>query len=246
MNTIRSLLLALIFAALSPVAAADAIDDALANPARGAEDRERDARSHPAEVLRFFGLTPGMRVADVFGGGGYYSEIIAQVVGPAGGVILHNNSAYASFADKQLAERFAFRRYPNIHRLTAEIGELGIEDASVDMVIMIMAYHDIYWTAEDWSIDPVSFFGEIRAMLKPGGVLGIVDHAALPGTGKSAAQTLHRIDEAFAKTDIESRGFTFTGSLNVLRNAQDDRAKSVFDESIRGRTDRFVYRFVKK
>ena len=239
-------LFGLTMAILAFASNADTIDDALTNPARPQDDRERDARSKPGEVLRFFGLTPGMHVADIFAGGGYYSEIIAQAVGPGGKVILHNNAAYAGFAAQQLQQRFAADRYPNISRVTAEIGEIGIPDASVDMVIMIMAYHDVYWTADNWSIDVVSFFGEIRAMLKPGGVLGIVDHAAAAGTGNRAAQTLHRIDEQFAREDIESRGFEFTGALEVLRSSADDRSKSVFDESIRGKTDRFVYRFVKK
>lgn len=224
---------------------ADPIDEALANPARPQTDLERDARSKPVEVLRFFGLEPGMRVADIFAGGGYYSEIIAQAVGTSGQVVLYNNAAYESFASKQLKARFAADRYPNIQRLTAEVGELAIADESVDMVIMIMAYHDIYWTADNWSMDPVSFFGEIRAMLKPGGVLGIVDHAAAANTGNSAAQTLHRIDEEFARKDIESHGFRFTGALDALASPADDHTKSVFDESIRGKTDRFVLRFVK-
>jgi predicted methyltransferase len=239
-------LVGLVLAITAPASNADAIDNALANPARPQADLERDTRSKPGEVLRFFGLAPGMSVADVFAGGGYYSEIIAQAVGPSGKVILYNNAAYEGFASQQLQQRFAAERYPNIQRLTAEIGEIGIADASVDMVIMIMAYHDVYWSTDNWSIDPVSFFGEIRAMLKPGGVLGIVDHAAVGASGSSAAQTLHRIDEQFARSDIESRGFEFTGSLNVLRSPTDDHTKSVFDEEIRGKTDRFVYRFVKK
>jgi len=82
--------------------------------------------------------------------------------------------------------------------------------------------------------------------VKPGGTLAIIDHSAIAGTASSAAQTLHRIDAAFARSDIESRGFKFTGSLDVLHNAKDDRTKTVFDPAVRGRTDRFVYRFVRE
>ena len=95
-------------------------------------------------------------------------------------------------------------------------------------------------------IDRDRFFEQVHRSLKPGGVLGIVDHAAVPGTGKSAAQDLHRIDEAFAKSDIESAGFSLEARSDVLRNPADDRTLLVFDEEIRGKTDRFVFRFVKR
>jgi predicted methyltransferase len=114
------------------------------------------------------------------------------------------------------------------------------------MVIMVMTYHDVYYTADSWSIDPISFFGEVRAMMKAGAVLGIVDHAAQPGTANHSVQSLHRIDEKFAIDDIVGRGFEFKGSLDVLRNPADDRTVNVFEPSVRGKTDQFVLRFVKK
>ena len=72
-------------------------------------------------------------------------------------------------------------------------------------------------------------------------MLLIVDHAAVNGSGKQNTQALHRIDEAFAKTDLAARGLVFEASLEVLRNANDDRSKGVFDPSIKGKTDRFVH-----
>lgn len=81
--------------------------------------------------------------------------------------------------------------------------------------------------------------------MKPGGVLAVVDHSATAGTGKAAAQDLHRIDEVFAKRDIESAGFVFGVESNVLRNPDDGRSMLVFDDRIRRKTDRFVYRFIK-
>jgi predicted methyltransferase len=230
-----------------PAAAhADAIDDALQNPQRREEDLDRDPRSKPKEVLSFFGVKPGMTVVDLFAGSGYYTEIIARVVGPRGKVYLHNNAEYLNFVGKDVEQRLAGGRLPNVQRLDAEIGELGMEDASVDMVIMVMTYHDIYYTADSWSIDPISFFGEVRAMMKPGGILGIVDHSAQPGTGNHVVQTLHRIDEKFAVDDIVSRGFEFKGALDVLRNPADDRTVNVFEPAVRGKTDQFVLKFTKK
>jgi predicted methyltransferase len=223
---------------------ADPIDTAVAQPGRSAADVERDARDHPGDLLHFFGLAPGMTVLDLFAGGGYYSALLGNIVGEHGRVYMHNNAAYLGFAGKSLDERLAAGPLPNVVRLDAEIGALGIADASVDLVLMVMTYHDLYFTADDWSIDPAAFFAEVRAMLKPGGILAIVDHAAAPGSPVSTAQSLHRIDESFARADIVARGFTYTGSLDVLRNSADDHTLSVFDPAIRGKTDRFVLRFV--
>jgi predicted methyltransferase len=196
-------------------------------------------------VLDFIGIQPGMTVLDLFAGGGYFSEMLGHTVGETGHVIMHNNAAYLQFAGKALEERAASGRMtPNVRRLDAEIGELGIAPGSVDVVLIVMSYHDLYVKSDDWDIDPNTFFAEIRTVLKPDGVLAIVDHAAQEGSGSSAAQQLHRIDEAFAESDIESHGFELTGKLDVLRNATDDHTINVFDPAIRGKTDRFVHRYV--
>jgi predicted methyltransferase len=125
--------------------------------------------------------------------------------------------------------------------------KLGSE--AFDMILMILVYHDIYYVSESNpkhpEIDRARFLAQIHRALKAGGVLAVVDHSAKPGTGKRAAQDLHRIGESFAKKDIESAGFVFDGESNVLRNPDDDRTTLVFEERIRRKTDRFVYRFIK-
>jgi len=242
------LLVALLPTPLSNVYAAEPADPVTAAvnaPDRSPADRERDTRDHPVDVLQFFGVTPGMTVADLFAGGGYYSELVGRVVGGNGKVYLYNNAAYQGFAGDALKERIASGRLVNVTVLNAEVGALGIPAASVDMVLMVMSYHDLYYKSEDWAVAPAALFHDVSAMLKPGGVLAIVDHAATAGSGSTSAQTLHRIDEAFARADIESRGFKFTGSIDVLRSPADDHTKTVFDPAIQGHTDRFVYRFVK-
>jgi predicted methyltransferase len=246
--TMRKLFTATLFALLvtSVPAAADAIDAAVNDPGRTAADRERDQRDHPAELLRWFGLEPGMVVVDLFAGGGYFSEIVGNVVGDRGRVYMHNNAAYrGAFAGDAIKARVASGRLRNVVQLDAEVGSLAVPPASVDFVLMVMSYHDLYFKDDDWSVDPTTLFAEINAMLKPGGILAIVDHVAADGTGSSAAQTLHRIDQAFAIKDIESRGYGLTGTLDLLRVPADDHSKSVFDPTIRGKTDRFVLRFVK-
>ncbi len=221
--------------------------DAVNNPARSLADRERDKTSKPNAVLNLADIKPGMTVLDLFAGGGYYSELLSYAVGPEGRVISHTNAVYESSTGEEATSRFKDKRLPNVSRVISEIDKLGLEKASLDMMFLVLTYHDIYFTADYWpKVDRDNFFRQIRESLKPGGVLVVVDHSALANTGLSAAQELHRIDEAFAKQDIESAGFTFDAASDVLRNSNDARTLSVFDEAIRRKTDRFVYRFVKK
>jgi predicted methyltransferase len=220
---------------------------ALAAPDRSDADRERDATSKPAEVLAFFEVAPGMRVADLFAGGGYYSEILSHAVGPTGRVTAHNNGAYAQFAGEQPARRFGDNRLGNVDYIVTEANALQLP-GGLDLVIMVMSFHDLYWVEESqgWpAIDRRRFIEQVFASLRPGGSLGIVDHSAAAGSGIDAVGALHRIDEAFVKAELEAVGFRLAAASDILRNPQDDRTKQVFDPSIRRKTDRFVLRFEK-
>jgi len=217
-----------------------------AGPERTADDLARDARDHTSEVVSFIGVKPGMVVVDMFAGSGYYSELMGNIVGPTGKVYLYNNGGYAGFAAKPLAARVESGRMQNVVVLTKEVPDIDIPPDSVDLVFMSMSYHDLYFEDEGFSVDPKVFFAELNAMLKKGGTLAIIDHVAAPNTGSSAAQDLHRIDVAFAQKDIESRGFKLVGSLDVLRNTTDDHTKLVFDDAVRGKTDRFIHKYVKQ
>jgi predicted methyltransferase len=246
---------ALVFASLliaaPPLQAADIpsnIAAAVASPDRSAKDRERDAHDKPAELLAFAGVKPGMKVADVFGGGGYWSEIFSHAVGPSGSVTLVNNEGYANFAKDDIKARFAGDRLKAVKQLVGPTNNLGMGKDQYDLIEIFMSYHDIYWVdeKEGWpKIDADNFIKQLHAALKPGGKLLIVDHAAKAGTGSSAAQDLHRIDEEFAKKDFTSHGFKLEKTWDGLRNSADDRTKQVFDPSIRGKTDRFTQLYVK-
>lgn len=222
----------------------DHIAAAVASPERSAKDRERDARDKPAELLAFAGLEPGMKVADVFGGGGYWSEIIARAVGPSGSVTLVNNSPYFNFGQEDLKTRFADGRLKEVKRRVVETANMDLGREQFDMVVIYLSYHDIYWheEASGWPrIDADRFLTQLHDALKPGGKLLIVDHAAVAGSGKAAASDLHRIDEAFTKKDIASHGFLLEKAWPGLRNSTDDHTKGVFDDAIRGKTDRFTH-----
>jgi predicted methyltransferase len=228
--------------------ARDALAAALANPARSEADRERDLRDLPADVLGLAGFRPGMTIADIFGGGGYYSEIIAGIVGPKGHVRLINNPSYDGYAKKGLATRLAGNRLPTVDYEVMPPNAMTLGDRTLDGALIVMSYHDLYVNdpADNWpAIDAGQFIDQIVAGLKPGGVLLIVDHQARPGSGKDDAQKLHRIEESFAIADFKAHGLDFVGSIPVLRHAEDDHSLNVFDKAIRGKTDRFVHLYRK-
>ena len=221
----------------------------LANPARSAEDRERDARDKPAEVLALAKFEAGDTVADILAGSGYYSEILSGIVGPQGQVLLVNDERYDAFGKEGLAKRLADGRLPNVRHVVGPSEALGMGENVLDGAVIVMSYHDLYWVDEKKpdppKIDAGQFLDQIARALKPGGALLVVDHSAKAGTGSSDAQTLHRIDEQFAIADFKQHGLTLEAELPLLRNAADDRSTNVFDPAIRGRTDRFVHLYRK-
>jgi predicted methyltransferase len=197
-------------------------------------------------VLEFFGIERGDYVLDLFSGGGYYTELLSRVVGPEGKVLAHSNQAYLSFVGEEFEARYADDRLPNVDVLIAENNELDLEPGSLDAIVLVLAYHDVYFVADAWpAIDKEKLLGELFSALKPGGVVGIVDHAALPGAPPETGSTLHRIDPALVISDLESAGFALDGENEELRNTTDDHTTLVFDAAIRGKTDRFVLRFTK-
>jgi predicted methyltransferase len=221
---------------------------ALAAPGRLAADREEDARRKPAEVLEFFGVRPGMVALDLFSGGGYFTELLAAVVGPAGRVVAHNNAAYLSGSlEAELAQRYGDpRRLPNVERLAAEADALELEPARFDFVLLSNVYHDVYYAdaANGWpAIDGERLLAKLHAAMKPGATLGLIDHAAAPGSPAETGGTLHRIDSAVVKRDFAAAGFVLDAESDLLRNPADDHAVNVFDPAVRGRTDRFLLRF---
>lgn len=212
---------------------------------RSDEDAKRDLTSKPYEVLKFIDIQPGWQVIDLFAGNGYYTELLAHAVGPEGKVYLHNNQAYMAVARK-LNDRVKDQRLPNVEVYVREVEDINIKSDSLDLVMMVMAYHDVYFEQSGWTVTAEPLFKTIKRILKPGGQLLIIDHVGNPGTGNSRVQDLHRIEAAFAKTDISNRGFSFEGESSVLVNEQDQLNLSVFDPQVSGRSSRFIYKFRKR
>ena len=227
---------------------AASVEAVLANPARSQADRERDARDKPAEVMALAKFKQGDTVADILAGGGYYSEILSGIVGPQGKVLLVNNPGYDGFGKKGYSERLAHDRLPNVRHVVGPIDALGLGENTLDGAVIVMSYHDLYWVddKQGWpKVDAGQFLDQITRALRPGGVLVVVDHSAKQGTGSADAQTLHRIDEQFTIADFRRHGLEWEAAIPVLRNADDDRSKNVFDPAIRGKTDRFVHLYRK-
>jgi predicted methyltransferase len=226
--------------------AVDAVRAVMNSPDRLAGDADADARRKPDQVLAFFGIRPGMVVLEMFAGGGYYTELLSGLVGNDGAVVAQNNAPYLQYTADEQALRFAPGRLPNVERLTAENNELSLDEGRFDAAIFTLAYHDVYWVNEDigWpAIDAPAMLAEIFASLKPGAVVGVVDHVAAAGSGPESVQALHRIDPELLKADFEAAGFVFEAESDVLRNPADDHTLPMSAKEIRGKTDRFVYRF---
>ena len=221
---------------------------AAANPARLENDRIVDARRKGDEVMKFLQIRPGMTVLDLYSGGGYYSELASLIVGAKGAVVAHNNKPYLDFAKKELEARYTPGRLANVQRITAENNEIELAPARFDAVLMVDAYHDIYYVdgQNGWQkIDGPKLMAEVFKSLKPGGVLGVIDHVAAAGAPPETGGTLHRIDPELMKKEIVAAGFEFEAQSDLLRNRQDDHTKPIFDASIRGRTDQILMKFRK-
>ncbi len=224
----------------------DSIRAAVDAPDRSAADRALDAGRKPAEVLAFFGIGPGMHVADLGAGMGYTSELLARIVGPKGVVYAQNNRFILErFAEAPWSARLQKPVMKNVVRVDREFDDpLPAEAHDLDAVVMILFYHDTVWLGADRAKMNAAIF---RA-LKKGGVFAIVDHSAKPGDGTSVTQTLHRIEEPALRKEVEAAGFKLKKESDLLRNPSDTRDwndSPMAAGDRRGTSDRFTLAFVK-
>ena len=245
---IAAALCALCLFGVGRAAAADAYDAAVAHAGRSAADLKRDALDHPADILRLAGIKAGMRVADVLAGDGYYSELASYVLGPKGKVLMINNAAFDHWSEGPLQERLKSNRLANVEHQTLDLNHMNLAPGSVDAVLLIKVYHDLYWVdpTNEWpKIDTSGVLDQLVRALKPGGVLLLVDHSAKPGSGTTVASSLHRIEESYAVKDFESRGLKVAAKSDLLRRPDDARDQISYKGPAVGKTDRFVLVFRK-
>jgi predicted methyltransferase len=230
---------------------ADAVAETVVEPglaerlsSRSEEDRARDAGRKPVAVVEFLGIEPGMTVVDVFAASGWYTEVLAHAVGADGTVYAQNSEFLLTMRDgandKAMAARLAEDRLPNVQRLDREISDLGLAADSVDAAMFALNFHDIYNSAGAEAA--VGFLQAIHQVLKPGGVLGVIDH---DGTADNDNAELHRIEKAKVLAVIDASPFTLDAESDVLSNVDDDMSSGVFDPAVRGHTNRFLLRLRK-
>ncbi|HZO08453.1 MAG TPA: SAM-dependent methyltransferase [Myxococcota bacterium] len=252
MQRIHRLLAVCLFAALGAPASVTSAEApsgpaaVVAAPDRSVADRALDAGRFPAETLAFFGIRPGMRVAELGAGGGYTTELLARMVGPTGRVYGQNPKLVLErFAEKPWSERLAKPVNARVVRVDREFEDpFPPEARDLDAVLIVLFYHDTVWLETDRARMNASVF----AALKRGGIYGVIDHSARPGTGTSDAKSLHRIEESVLKSEIQKAGFVLDAEAEFMRNPADARdwnASPTAAGERRGTTDRFVLKFRK-
>lgn len=216
------------------------VTKAVADPTRPQADTARDALRLPAETIAFAGVRPGMKVAELYPGGGYFTRPLSDVVGPHGHIYGVENAKWDDGSDAKVA---AGVRDRNVSMQMSRFGELSLPE-TVDLVWITQNYHDLH-IAKYGPVDMAAFNRKVYAALRPGGTYFILDHQANPGTTEAQIAALHRIEKAQVIREVEAAGFKLVAEGNALHRTADDHTKSVFDKSIRGHTDQFMLKFVK-
>ena len=214
-------------------------------PDRLDADRLLDPGRHPAELLTFLGVHPGMHVAELFAGAGYTAELLARAVAPNGAVYAENPKFILQRAEGPWAERLARPAAKPIVRVDRELDDpLPPEAKGLDLVLVNLVYHDTVWLG----VDREKMNRAVFEALRIGGRYAIIDHSARPGTGFADVKTLHRVDESAVRAEVERAGFALQSQSSFLRNPADARdwndAPGAAGER-RGTSDRFALTFVK-
>lgn len=227
-------------AAPMPANVTAAVDD----KARPDEDKKLDAERLPADMLVFAGIKSGMRVMDLIPGKGYFTRLFAKAVGDTGFVYAYEPAEFDAFyKGKPAPIKAVAAGYPNVSVIDAPINSL-VAPELLDVVWTAQNYHDLHDSFAK-PADLAVINKQVFAALKPGGLYIILDHAAAAGSGLRDTETLHRIDEAAVKQEVQAAGFKLVGESKILRNPKDPHDKLVFDPSIRHHTDQFILKFMK-
>jgi len=207
----------------------------VASPDRSAADREEDLRRKPEALLAFTGVRSGMKVLEIGAGNGYTAELLARAVGPRGTVYTQNAAPREAFD-----ARMKMPAMKNVVALIRPFDDPAPPEVKdLDLITVILIYHDTTYLPVDRAKMDRRFF----ELLKPGGHLIVVDHSAKAGAGTSVGKSLHRIEEATLRREVEAAGFRLEAESDFLRNPADPREESFF--RMKMPTDRFALKFVK-
>ena len=252
--------------AKAPTLSKERIAEIITSPDRSAADRSNDARRKPDQLLTLIAVRPDMVAFDLSAGGGYTTELLARAVGPTGRVYGQSAPRVPVNPQRQpvapeggaapitaqptvrltspqaLAERAKNPRVANIIPVVRTFEDPvppEVASGGLDLVTLIFNYHDL----GHMGVDRARMNSALFAALKSGGIYVIADHAGRPGTGISEAGTLHRIEEAFLRQEVESAGFKLAAEGTFARNPSDPRDKNTPVPA--QPKDGFVLKFVK-
>ena len=206
-------------------------------------------RAKQSELIQFARVDAAATVIDVYPGDGDWTRVFSDVVGPEGRVYSFVPAEVAHFKNDPVGLMRALVKEPgreNVEAVSADLVALTAVTLPADVVWLHLFYHDLHTALiKDKGATAGAFNRAVYDALKPAGRYVIVDHAAAAGSGTSDAQPLHRIDPISVREEVEATGFVLDGESSVLANKDDAHAIKIFDPSIKGKTDRFAYRFVK-
>lgn len=235
--------------AANGIAYGASIEDAIANEYRADANTERDGDRKPDQVLDFIGLNAGGVVLDWGAGGGYWAELFAGQVGTDGKVYAHQNAG-ERFESQKAAYTAQFAPFGNIELLPLERGAaIPLDDNSVDAVMVSYLYHHMHYaegSGESFPTGSSALFTEYHRVLKPGGVLIIIEHQAVEGSSRAQSAAWHRVPAAAAKEDAASVGFEFAGDApDIFNNPDDDQMNMWGETGLRGKTTSIVHKYRK-
>jgi len=227
----------------------DDIAHALSDSMRSEKEVALDSLRKPAKVLEFFQIEKGMKVIDVFAGEGYYTEILSHLVGPSGSIAMHNHSLWEAYSKKGSDKRVKDNRLPNVYQVMQDLNNTKLKTSYYDAATIILGMHDMFLASEKSEsgdkIDAPAFLSSLYKGIKPGGMVGIIEHEASIDTAPKDSAELHRLNSHFIKKLMLKAGFVFEEQSNILRNHNDDYNKIVWSKGLRRHTNRAVLRFRK-
>jgi predicted methyltransferase len=219
-----------------------AIEQAVADPGRPADNKAADEFRKPAETLAFSGVRPGMVVGEFYPGGGYFTRMLSDVVGPKGHVYGIENDKWKGAVEANKA-LLAEGKWKNVSMDVQPFGTVKFP-RPLDVAWVTQNYHDLK-IAKYGVVDTLAFDRAVYAALKPGGTFFILDHQGAPGLTDAEIEKLHRINRDVVVKEVTAAGFKLAAEGNFLRRPGDDHTKPIFDDSIRGHTDQYALKFVK-
>ena len=241
----RSLILLLastLAGAVAQAAVPAPIAQAVADPSRPADNKAADALRKPAETLAFAGVRPGMTIGEFYPGGGYFTRMLSDVVGPAGHVYGIENEGWKGAVEGNAA-MLAEGHWRNVSIATRPFGTVEFPKP-LDLAWVTQNYHDLK-IAKYGKVDTLAFDRAVYKALKPGGTFFILDHQGRAGMTDDDIATMHRIDKAVVIREVTAAGFKLVAEGNFLHRPADDHSKPIFDKAIQGHTDQYALKFVK-